>query len=391
VKAAFDALFQQIQLNALIRQSGGTPDPNAPKSPPPGATPTPGPTATVSLATPVPTPTPTPTPSGFGATPTPVPTKNYSPLEVTLTADTMTLNSTASSIQAVKLTASGQSALLIPDGNKVRVLAALPGLPDIDPGNLLGGKTVDGMQAMAVNGTTAYTIGNVDGVLSLITLTVDSSFQASATSVPLAAGNGLTAMTKCSGMVWISIKNALFASDPDHHTVVKVDTSTGGYTLYAGINTKGDTPGVNSALAAGFGLNTPAALYDHDSNLWICDSGNHRLLTSGNATDQINVYSGKHDTAGSVAGPTVSAARYQKLVSMVQFNNMMILADADDNDVRVLNLDNKHLDSYIITGPKTDNNQFIFKCRMVAELNGHIYAANGSGKIVHFDIPTLPN
>jgi hypothetical protein len=392
VKAAFDALFQQIQLNALIRQAGGTPDPNA-KTPVPGGSnsPSPSPTSTVSLSTPVPTPTPTPTPSGLG-TPTPVPTKNYSPINVTLTTDTMTLNSTAPAIGAGKLTANGQSVLLIPDDTKIRVLGTLPvDIPDIDPSTLLGGATVTGMSQIAVNGTKAYTIAMVNGAANLITLQVNDTFQATASTLPITAGSGLTDITKVSGLVWSSVKGSLFASDADHHVVVRFDVNTGNYSLYAGINNKSDTPGTTLSAAAGYGLNTPSGLTEHDSNIWVCDAGNHRLLTIGTSTDLAGVYSGKNDSPGSVAGAALSVARYQKPVSVMQFNNAMYMADSDDNCVRVINLDIKKLDSYILTGPKTDNNQFIFKCRMVAELGGKIYAANGSGKIVHFDPPTFPN
>ncbi|MDB5096250.1 MAG: hypothetical protein JWM80_671 [Cyanobacteria bacterium RYN_339] len=391
VKAAFDALFQQIQTNSLIRQAGGTPDPNVvtPKPGGSGATPTPGATATVTLATAVPTPTPTPTPSGFGATPTPLPTKNYSPLTVTLTKDTPTMASTATAIGADVITVNGQTALLIPDDSKIHVIAALPGIPDLDPATSLGA-AVDSMQAIVVFGTKVYTIANVGGVPSVITMTVDATLQATATSMPLVVGSGIAAMTKASGLAFISFKNALIASDAAQHVLMQVDLTTGAETLYAGIAGKSDTPGTAKGPAAGFGLNAPLGLTQFNGVLYICDSGNHRILRVEAATSTIEVYSGSATDGGTGKGGNVTTtARYKKPTGIFAANNQMVIADADDNCVRVIDIIKN--DSYQTTGAATDNNQFIFKCRMATLANGKIYAANSSGKIVHFDPPTLPN
>jgi hypothetical protein len=296
--------------------------------------------------------------------------------------------STASILSTTKVTVGGQTALLVPDGSKIRVIAAVPGIPDLDPATSLGA-AVDGITSVASNGATVYALGNVGGVYSVISLTLDATLNATATSKPIALGAGLAAIQRTGGLAWVSIKNRLVASDPDQHVLVLVDPLTGDTTLYAGIAGKSDTPGdPGGGAALGYGLNTPAGLVFYNGEVWVCDSGNHRILRCDTATNNFRLYAGKADTPGSVAGPTTSS-RFQTPVGICEVNGVMYVADSTDNCIRILNL--PKADTYITTGTKTDNNQFIFKCRLVGELNGKIYAGSASGKLEHFDPPTLPN
>jgi sugar lactone lactonase YvrE len=146
----------------------------------------------------------------------------------------------------------------------------------------------------------------------------------SATSATLDSPQGLA----------LDTKNNLYLADTHNHRIRKLNLTTGIITTVAGIATAGFSG--DTALATAAQLNLPTAIaLDAANNLYVADTGNHRIRKINATTGIITTVAGDGTQGYSGdAGPATSAAIDSPTGLALDNQNNLYLADTHNHRIR---------------------------------------------------------
>jgi sugar lactone lactonase YvrE len=225
----------------------------------------------------------------------------------------------------------------------IRVLNTGTGMETVLAGTGVAGFTGDGAQATAAQinpsfGLAIDSSGNVyiatgDRIRRVDTLGVITTVAGGGSSNPGDGGLATSAVLAAPEGVAIDSSSNIFIADSGHHRIRKVDHLTGLITSVAGNGTagfSGDGLGATSAQ-----LNQPEGVWvDGSNNIWIADSLNNRLREVVGAT--INTVAGGTSGNFCFTEPAGSATLYEPSSVWVDGSGSAFIADQHNNCVRQL-------------------------------------------------------
>ena len=176
------------------------------------------------------------------------------------------------------------------------------------------------------------------GTISTLTTSLPANYAAGGTST------SLPAVMYPSAVAIGGSGKVLFVIDYNNHIVRKIVLSTGIMSRYVGYNAAGCTTG-STTLGNAFGLNYPrGVVVDSSDNLYIADTGNHRVVMTMNSTTMTSTVAGQTlavtgGNSGSTGdgGPATSARLNTPYGVALDWYGLLYIADTGNCRVRLVN------------------------------------------------------
>ena len=132
------------------------------------------------------------------------------------------------------------------------------------------------------------------------------------------------------GGTWGDGKGNLYVSDTNNHTIRKVVLATGAVTTFAGVS---GTSGANNGPGATATFQFPEGLWgDGLGNLYVADTGNHRIRKIVIATQQVSTLAGSGSPA--LTNGTGTGASFNSPHALWGDAGTLYVADKDNNVIR---------------------------------------------------------
>ncbi len=175
----------------------------------------------------------------------------------------------------------------------------------------------------------------------------------------------------------------LYIADSDYHSIIKVDASTGAISTAAGTGTQGYSG--DGAAAAAARLRSPIDVaVDGSGNLYIADTGNHRIRKVDASTGNISTAAGTGTQGYSGDGGSATAAQLNNPAGVAADGSGNIyIADHNNYRIRKVDASTRKISTIAGTGTAGYNGD---GCATSAQLYGPSgMAADGSGNIYFAD------